>query len=53
MAAVNKTQYRYRDYTAQNLFERWSDWSDWSDTARQADENTKVETRTLYRFTLR
>lgn len=51
VAATYKTQYRYQDYTARNTFERWTDWSEWSDAARSADDNTRVETRTLYRFT--
>lgn len=51
--ASDKTQYRYRDYTGSNVFEKWSDWSSWSDTAAKEETNTKVETKTMYRFTVK
>lgn len=47
------TQYRYQDYIGANVFEKWSDWSEWADGTASPDENTQVETRTMYRFTVK
>lgn len=32
-------------------FYRWSEWSDWTDGTAASNENTEVETRTMYRYT--
>lgn len=42
------TEYQYRTRARIYYFYRWSDWSAWQDAVIAADENTKVETRTLY-----
>lgn len=51
--AAYETQYRYRDYAGANTFEQWSDWSGWQDGQGAEDENTRVETRTVYRYTVK
>ena len=46
------TQYRYRTRTLNYTYYyyRWKAWSDWSDTVYTANDDRKVETRTLYRY---
>ncbi len=42
--------YQTRSKTVTNYFYKWSDFSDWQDEEVTADDNTKVETRTVYRY---
>ena len=42
----------YTDYIRQFTYYKWSEYSDWQDDVISADENTQVETRTLYRYSL-
>lgn len=42
--------YTYETRELLNRFYKWSDWSAWSEDAIQEDEQTNVETRTLYRY---
>lgn len=46
-----RTGYRYRtrSKTVTYYYYKWGDWSAWSDTEYTANDNRKVETRTLYR----
>ena len=48
------TQYRYRTRALETTyyFYRWGNWSDWSATYVAASDDTKVETRTVYRYDL-
>ena len=50
-AVVIRTAYRYRtrSQTTTNYFYKWNDWSEWGETVYTANDNRKVETRTLYR----
>jgi len=47
-----KTMYRKQTRTSTNYFYKWSEFSDWQDEPIIADENTQVETRTLYSYDL-
>ena len=49
-AVVIEQGYRCRTRTVTYTFERWSDFSDWQDEPIAADDNTRVETRTVYRY---
>ncbi len=40
----------YTDYKKEFAYYKWSEYSDWSTTPKEADENTKVKTRTVYRY---
>lgn len=51
--ASDKTQYRYRDFSGSNVFEKWSDWSGWSDIEATEHDNNKIETRIMYRFSVK
>ncbi len=42
--------YQTRSKTVTNYFYKWSDFSDWQDEEVTADDNTTVETRTVYRY---
>ena len=44
------TEYRYRDAIHTYTFEKWGDWSSWSTQIKTINSNTKVETRTVYRY---
>lgn len=46
-----RTGYRYRtrSKTITYSYYKWGDWSSWSDTVYSANNNRKVETRTVYR----
>jgi len=46
-------QYRYRDGNYTYYFYKWSDWSDWSTSSKTANDNTEVQTRTLYRYKIK
>ena len=48
----SETGYSYRTRTATYHFYKWSEFSDWQDEEITADENTLVETRTLYSYDL-
>jgi hypothetical protein len=45
-----RTVYSYSDLEEKTVysFYRWSDWSEWSMEEPEADDDTKVETRTVY-----
>lgn len=43
-------EYQTRSATTKYFYYRWKDFSDWQDAAVTADDNTKVETRTVYRY---
>ncbi len=47
-----QTQYRSctREQNTVYYFYRWSDWSSWGDTVYTANDNRRVETKTLYRY---
>lgn len=40
----------YTNYKKRFNYYKWSDFSDWGTTAKAADDNTIVETRTVYRY---
>ena len=44
-----QTRYRTRNLIYTYYYYKWSDWSEWSETEVTANDNRKVETRTLYR----
>ena len=44
-----QTRYRTRNLIYTYCYYKWSDWSEWSETEVTANDNRKVETRTLYR----
>lgn len=46
-----RTGYRYRtrSKTVTYSYYKWGDWSSWGDTVYSANDNRKVETRTVYR----
>lgn len=50
-----RTGYRYRtrSKTITYSYYKWSDWSSWGDTVYSANNNRKVETRTVYRIKTR
>lgn len=40
-----------KDVTEKDIYMTiWSDWSDWSETKAESSDNTKVETKTQYRY---
>ena len=53
VATAAYTQYRYRDAIYTYYYYKWSDWSDWSPVAKTADDNTEVQTRTVYHYLLK
>ena len=42
-------RYRTRTKTVNYTYYKWNDWSPWGETVYTANDNRKVETRTLYR----
>ncbi|MBR5515726.1 MAG: hypothetical protein IKU52_05945, partial [Clostridia bacterium] len=52
VAAVTHTEWYYqtRPEIITYNFYRWSDYSNWQDEVIYEDDNTKVETRTVYRY---
>lgn len=44
------TQYSYRDAIYTHYYYKWSDMSDWQETPVEQNENTTVETSTVYRY---
>lgn len=42
----------YTDYKALYTHSKWTDWSEWSETPVTASATRKVETRTLYRYSI-
>ena len=42
--------YTYQTRELLNRFYKWTEWSDWSEDPVSEDEQTNVETRTLYRY---
>lgn len=51
--AKTHTEYFYqtRETVQNNVFYRWEDYSDWQDNAVEPNEDTMVESRTVYRYT--
>lgn len=44
------TQYSYRDAIYTHYYYKWSDMSDWQETPVEENDNTNVETSTVYRY---
>ena len=53
VASGGYNEYRYRDAIYTYYYYKWSDWSDWSTAVKTADDNTEVQTRTVYRYLLK
>lgn len=45
-----KTQYRYQDFNASNVFQRETDWSAWTEEIKEPGVWSHMEMRTLYRY---
>ena len=50
--AVTHTEWYYqtRTHTKENTYIKWSEYSDWQDDVITENDNTRVETRTVYRY---